>query len=98
MSVNAAVSKYLPDDTRADICQQIILWILEGDMTLADLLPAAAKETKRRMNLFSHFTVASLNTTVGHDEDGSALTLVDMIPDDYEPIISKKIRRAPGMT
>ena len=41
--VNEAISKRIPEDLRADICQEIILGVLEGEITIEDVAKQANK-------------------------------------------------------
>jgi hypothetical protein len=43
LAINALIPKTIPDDRRADMCQEIAIAILEGRTTLADLQAKSAK-------------------------------------------------------
>lgn len=87
MCVNAAVSKRLPDDARADICQDLLLSILEGDVKLNDLTAAAQSATYRRNAMFSIYKNLSLDAPAHVELDGTVLTFIDIIPADYDPML-----------
>lgn len=98
MTVNSAVSKRLPNDARADVCQDLLLAILEGDLNVCDLIPAVQPAIRRRQDMFSVFRTVSLDAPVGFDDAGRPVTLMETIPENYEPIIAKTLRSAPSMT
>lgn len=78
--VNAAVSRYLPPDRRADICQDLLVAILCGDLD-ESVLEDSAKEFTRRV-LRQHPTVfgdLSLDAPIG-DTD---LTIMDRLSTEH---------------
>ena len=50
--VNAAVPKHIDADTRADICQDLLVGILCGDFSEDDLFLPAKQMTRRVMQMF----------------------------------------------
>lgn len=97
-AVNAAVSRRLPDDARADVCQDLILSILEGDLSVGDLTPAVKKQIARRQADYSRLSVLSLDAIVGKDDAGRPITYLDKLSTDHDPVPLKYMRAAPGMT
>ena len=51
MSVNAVVPKRIPNDARADICQDLLLAILDGDLKLEDLIRAVKQAVQKRLEM-----------------------------------------------
>ncbi len=51
LAVNKAVPSYLPDHIRAEIAQEMILMILEGEVQLADLSAAVLRQVRNRMGV-----------------------------------------------
>jgi hypothetical protein len=93
-AVDALVAKYLVDDIRADICQDLILHILEGNLEPSDLTEGIVNyASRKRINMFNERTTYRLDTLVGWDGD-DGIKLLDIIPDDYDPILAKRsVRR-----
>jgi hypothetical protein len=92
--VNSAVPDRIPDEARADICQALLLSILEGDLKVENLSSAVRPAINKRYVMFSTLKTLSLDARIGHDEGGNAITLLDTIPSDYEPILAKRsVRR-----
>jgi len=94
MSVNAVVPKRIPNDARADICQELLLAILDGDLKLEDLIKAVKPAVQKRLEMFSRFKTSLDQPIFGTDDgEGKPLTLLETIPHDYEPIYFKYMRK-----
>lgn len=81
--VNEVVPQWLPPDRRADICQDLIVAILCGDIS-EDTLDLSVKDfTRQILKQFpTHFGDLSLDAPIP-GTDG--LTLLDTLPSDFNP-------------
>lgn len=78
--VNAAVPKHLDPETRADICQDLVVGILCGDFSEDDLLLPTKEMTKRVMQMFpAKYGPVSLDQIVPGTEN---LRLIDRITEE----------------
>jgi transposase-like protein len=72
LAVNKVVPSYLPNDIRADIAQELILDILAGDITLADLSAAAVRKARHAMRT-TDFNTLSFEDVPRPDDDRTFL-------------------------
>ncbi len=79
-TVNDIVPRGFPDHIRADICQDILLEILEGNATIEDLKNGTALAIRKYYKLHpGKFGPLSLDATIPGTE---GLRLVDVLPSD----------------
>lgn len=83
LSVNAVVSKWLPDHARADICQDLLLSLLEGDIRIHELTQSTRAVIKKHFTSNLDRRTISLDSPRGHD-GMEPLKLQDLIPHDYD--------------
>ena len=68
-AVDAIVPKYLPNQTRADMCQDMIVAILSGDVTLDNLKDGLPKYLKQFLKgAPSKYGHLSLDQPVGYGD------------------------------
>jgi hypothetical protein len=73
-AVNEIVPRYFPDFKRADICQDLLLAILEGTATIETLRDGSADAIKKYNKLYpSKFGPMSLDVSLTSDPDGPTL-------------------------
>ena len=68
LAVNAVVPRYLPEHVRADVCQEMLVALLAGDL-LREEIGRRAPEFLRAHNrqAFSKFKFVSLDAPLGHE-------------------------------
>ncbi len=76
--VNEAVPKGIPDDIRADICQDILVALLDHQIEIHDLSLAVPEFIKRQYRLFPT-KYAPLSLDVERGEEGEGFTLKDTL-------------------
>lgn len=80
LAVEALVPKYLPTDTRADVCQDMIVSILTGEITLDNLRDATKPYIKRVFkDAPSKYGHLSLDAPIIFGDGGKSRTLGEML-------------------
>jgi hypothetical protein len=70
LAVNAAVPRGLPDFLRADICQDLIVAILSGDIKIEDLRGSVREYTGKILKMHPiKYGDLSLDASIGDDDD-----------------------------
>lgn len=84
LQVNEAVPKYLPYQIRADVCQELLLAILNNEITETDILTCLPKYVSRVLNQQQdRWKEIPIDAPI-HFQDGDAHTLADcMSAEDY---------------
>ncbi|MDB5611349.1 MAG: hypothetical protein JWP25_8249 [Bradyrhizobium sp.] len=78
MAVNSAVPKRASEDSRADICQDLILAVLEGAASMNNLSDGSASAIRKYNQLYPpRFGPVSLHESLTNDPNGP--TLMDRI-------------------
>lgn len=92
-SVDAIVSKRIPEQDRADICQDLLVSILDGSIKMERLTDAVRPAINKNARMKTERTGTrhmSLDAPMYKEGDGDSIRLLDTIPSDYEPISSKR--------
>lgn len=83
--VNEAVSREIPDAIRSDICQEIVVSVLMGEVTQKEIKSAVKSHMRRHFKMFptKGYQVVSLDAPIRSNGYGSKETaLIDMIDAD----------------
>lgn len=82
MAINKAVPIGLPEEMRADVCQETALSILCGDFTRENLKAAVAAQIKAYNRLYDKWKVLSLDNYIGGESEGARF--IDMVDAERE--------------